>query len=34
MDIYVRLFCFFVVLYAGSGLPTGRYHVQGVLPTV
>ncbi|PNF43776.1 hypothetical protein B7P43_G09759, partial [Cryptotermes secundus] len=32
--IYVLLFCSCVVLYAGSGLVTGRSPVQGVLTTV
>jgi hypothetical protein len=34
MDICVRLFCFYVVLFVGSGLATGWFPVQGVLPTV
>jgi hypothetical protein len=34
MDVCMRLFCVFVVLYAGSELATGWSPVQGVLPTV
>jgi hypothetical protein len=32
MDVCVRLFCVCVVLWVGSGLPTGWSLVQGVLP--
>jgi hypothetical protein len=34
MDVYVRLFCVCVVLYAGSGFATGWSPAQGALPTV
>jgi hypothetical protein len=34
MVVYVRLLCFFVVLYVGSGLAMGWFSVQGVLQTV
>jgi hypothetical protein len=34
MDVYVRLFCVCVVLCIGSGLATGWFPFQGVLPTV
>jgi hypothetical protein len=34
MDVCVRLFCVCAVLYAGSGLTTGRSPIQGVLPIV
>jgi hypothetical protein len=34
MDVCVRLFCVFVVLCVGSGLATGWFSAQGVLPTV
>jgi hypothetical protein len=34
MDVYVRLFCVYAVLYIGSGLAKGQSSVQEVLPTV
>jgi hypothetical protein len=34
MNVCVRLFCVYAVLYVGSGLATGWSPVQGVLPTV
>jgi hypothetical protein len=34
MDVYVRLFCVYVVLCVGSGLATGWSSIQGVLPSV
>jgi hypothetical protein len=34
MDVCVPLFCVYVILCVGSGLATGWYPIQGVLPTV
>jgi hypothetical protein len=34
MDVYVRLFCVYVVLCVGSGLATGWSPGRGALPTV
>jgi hypothetical protein len=34
MDVCVRLFCVCAVLCADSGLATGSFPAQGVLPTV
>jgi hypothetical protein len=34
MNVYVRLFCIYVVLCVGRGLTTDWSPVQGVLPTV
>jgi hypothetical protein len=33
MDLYVRLFCIYVVLCVGRGLATGWSPAGGVLPT-
>jgi hypothetical protein len=34
MDVFVRSICVCVVLFVGSGLATGWFPYQGVLPTV
>jgi hypothetical protein len=34
MDVFVRLFCVYVILCVGSGLAMGWSSVQGILPTV
>jgi hypothetical protein len=33
MDVCVRLFCVYVVLFVGNGLTSGWSFVQEVLPT-